>query len=941
MPKTTTPLLTEDFYKTAISAPLAATWDIILNVTTPPVNKKWFIIVDPASQANREKMYYHDVIGNLIYVKWVNRVNPKAHIIWDTVQINDTSLVFNYLSRLNSTTFFIEQLTSLWINVFWWPVLYWIKTVSVADTPLTMINGATNFIYYKATTNTINSAISESVVTADKWIVVAEVVTASWIITSINYRQHKFSIWASIDTVILTNTVWLVDTYTITYSDWNTSTFDVTNWSSIASILKTWTTGDIDTYTVTLTNWNTSTFTVTNWSSISTILKTSTVSNIDTYTITLTNWNTSTFDVTNWFVALSEKIITQSATPTYNTDWARAIIITWLAQDITSMTSWLTWTPNSWDMFRMQLQDDGVSRNIFWWAAFENTWTTLPLTTIAWTRMDLVFIYNATTSKWRCVWLSWAWKLPTYTITNVTTDRILDTNATTVAELANVLWTLIADIEIASRWPQWLTWNWIQSIALTSTTWLVDTYTITFTDSTTFNYDIANWKSIASHVLTSTVWLVKTYTITYNDGSTFVYTVTDWINWTWIVNSIVWWTWISIDNTDPKNPIVNSLVSVPTVTSVTANYTILPTDDIILWDISLWNIDLTLPTATSWKKYNIKASNIGSFLEWYTTWASKPTAWWDPATAAVWTKIYMIWGSNSAWTVVNVNEIYDTATNTWSSWAVCPYNIQYTDWIAVWTWIYVIGWADWVTAWITNNYYYDTVANTWTAKTPCSVWTYWAWQVYYNWKIYVISWRNTTEITTNQIYDVATNSWTTWAAAPLWRWHTRAVEYNGKIYLLAWYKSWVADNRLDIYAPVANTWWTTLAVHPFAWWWMAVTVFNKKIYTFWVTNNTAQVNAYSYDFSTNTWTAIQSLPSRLAHTKATLVNNKIYIIWGYQAPTTPSWTGVNYIYAPAYNNSLNIIWTIDWVINKTLSINKEAIEIVWDGTNWNIINKYL
>jgi len=218
MPKTTTPLLTEDFYKTAISAPLAATWDIILNVTTPPVNKKWFIIVDPASQANREKMYYHDVIGNLIYVKWVNRVNPKAHIIWDTVQINDTSLVFNYLSRLNSTTFFIEQLTSLWINVFWWPVLYWIKTVSVADTPLTMINGATNFIYYKATTNTINSAISESVVTADKWIVVAEVVTASWIITSINYRQkYRYC-------------------YFNKYSLWNTSTFDVTNWSSIASI---------------------------------------------------------------------------------------------------------------------------------------------------------------------------------------------------------------------------------------------------------------------------------------------------------------------------------------------------------------------------------------------------------------------------------------------------------------------------------------------------------------------------------------------------------------------------------------------------------------------------------------------------------------------------------------------------------------------------------
>lgn len=96
-----------------------------------------------------------------------------------------------------------------------------------------------------------------------------------------------------------TSTSGVVDTYTITYTDGQTTTFDVTNGSSIASIEKTSTSGVVDTYTITLTNGNTDTFTVTNGSSISSIAKTSSSGLVDTYTITLTNGDTETFTVTN------------------------------------------------------------------------------------------------------------------------------------------------------------------------------------------------------------------------------------------------------------------------------------------------------------------------------------------------------------------------------------------------------------------------------------------------------------------------------------------------------------------------------------------------------------------------------------------------------------------------------------------------------------------
>lgn len=73
----------------------------------------------------------------------------------------------------------------------------------------------------------------------------------------------------------------------------------------IASISKTSTAGLVDTYTITLTNSNTYTFEVTNGAKgdtgdgIARIEKTGTEGLVDTYTITMTSGETATFTVTN------------------------------------------------------------------------------------------------------------------------------------------------------------------------------------------------------------------------------------------------------------------------------------------------------------------------------------------------------------------------------------------------------------------------------------------------------------------------------------------------------------------------------------------------------------------------------------------------------------------------------------------------------------------
>ena len=76
--------------------------------------------------------------------------------------------------------------------------------------------------------------------------------------------------------------------------------------NGISSIEKTSTSGLVDTYTITYTNGNTTTFNVSNGNGIDRIEKTATVGNKDTYTIYFTNGSTTTYEVSNGEVTREE-----------------------------------------------------------------------------------------------------------------------------------------------------------------------------------------------------------------------------------------------------------------------------------------------------------------------------------------------------------------------------------------------------------------------------------------------------------------------------------------------------------------------------------------------------------------------------------------------------------------------------------------------------------
>lgn len=99
-----------------------------------------------------------------------------------------------------------------------------------------------------------------------------------------------------------------------------------------------------------------------------------------------------------------EVTVTQSATPSINTDNGDIFTITGLAQAITSLTSGLTGTPVEGDMIELQITDNGTARAITHGASFVSTTANaMASTTIVNKRLRELFQWNAVISKWECV----------------------------------------------------------------------------------------------------------------------------------------------------------------------------------------------------------------------------------------------------------------------------------------------------------------------------------------------------------------------------------------------------------------------------------------------------------------------------------------------------------------------------------------------------------
>jgi hypothetical protein len=127
-----------------------------------------------------------------------------------------------------------------------------------------------------------------------------------------------------------------------------------------------------------------------------------------TRTLSLPNVNstivarTSTDTLTNKRITKRTGTTTSSATPTINTNNVDFYSITALAVNITSFTTNLSGTPTDGQTLWIAITGT-ATRTIAWGASFEASTIALPVTTVGTARLDVGFVWNAVTSKWRIV----------------------------------------------------------------------------------------------------------------------------------------------------------------------------------------------------------------------------------------------------------------------------------------------------------------------------------------------------------------------------------------------------------------------------------------------------------------------------------------------------------------------------------------------------------
>ena len=226
---TTTQVFAENFYSNTLTSDIvSATWDINFDVTTPPVNKKWFLIISAWNISKREIVYFHDVIWNTIYVKWINRKDWKTHTSWETIWMYDVAEWFNFFSNNISTCFYPEKTWNLTVKVWWWSVLINGTQQELSDTDLTLSDNNTNNIYFDYSDNTIKTTT---------WsygsnLLVSQVTTSGWAITWVINKVPKALTWLTWPTwQAATIAVWS----TVTLPAWSNA--EVTNsWSSSAAV---------------------------------------------------------------------------------------------------------------------------------------------------------------------------------------------------------------------------------------------------------------------------------------------------------------------------------------------------------------------------------------------------------------------------------------------------------------------------------------------------------------------------------------------------------------------------------------------------------------------------------------------------------------------------------------------------------------------------------
>lgn len=333
--------------------PLTTKWDLLTFDTTDQRLAVW---------TNWQVLTADSTVW--VWIKW-------ATVSWSWDVVWPASAVDSNFASFDTTTW--KLIKDSWSKASDFAPALWVDDNYVTDAEKVVIGNTSGTNSWNETTTTIKTKL---------W---AATTSADWYLTSTDWNTFNSKAPA-----LTSDDNYVTDAEKVVI--WNTSWTNT--WDNTVATALTWT-PSITVATVT-TTWN-----IELWNATDT-----TLSRVSAWVVAI-EWVTiptisSTSTLTNKRITKRVVTVTQSATPAINVDNWDIYQITWLAQAITSMSSWLTGTPVEWQMIMIQITDNWTARAITWWASFVS-WTNaiLPTTTVI--SVMKVVLLQYTWSTWKCL----------------------------------------------------------------------------------------------------------------------------------------------------------------------------------------------------------------------------------------------------------------------------------------------------------------------------------------------------------------------------------------------------------------------------------------------------------------------------------------------------------------------------------------------------------
>jgi uncharacterized repeat protein (TIGR01451 family) len=225
---------------------------------------------------------------------------------------------------------------------------------------------------------------------------------------------------------------------------------------------------------------------------------------------------------------------------------------------------------------------------------------------------------------------------------------------------------------------------------------------------------------------------------------------------------------------------------------------------------------------------------------------------------------------------------------------------------------------------------YDIATNTWTSGTPVPVATSWWDCVEIGGKIYCAGGYTTAGQTTLRIYDIATNSWTTGAAMSAMRYSYAGVAVNGKYYVIGGYTGSYM-NTIWAYDPAMDTWNYSLPNMTTARRYHMAGVIGTKIYVVGGYSGSYQATMEVFDTTTNTWSAGTSMPLPWLNAADGVKHDRYLVLTGGGSTSTSAQTNRAWAYDAVADT---------WTEQATLPRALYAAEGDSDGTHYWMVGGY-